>query len=200
MSETMTGVLVFHSETGTEGGYFAFQDEKFMSLPAPNLWRCPRCGFLWNKDENPEDPPKVSFTYWVDGNYFGFPEPHDDLPLAPPDEDPVESFNARWTKERNDAALPCYTEGHAEFEQQYPHGIWSYEGLHLLKNGDRLKVLAPDGDALWEGEVQLQEVDSFGPDGGTLGMRVHHKEAVGVGENVWAGWFMAGLRGELTPA
>lgn len=31
----MKGVCFFHSETGTEGGFWAFQDEKFMEPPSP---------------------------------------------------------------------------------------------------------------------------------------------------------------------
>ena len=33
---TLRGVLEFYSETGTEGGYWAFQDEKFIGLPVQN--------------------------------------------------------------------------------------------------------------------------------------------------------------------
>ena len=40
---TYKGVLVFHSETGTEGGYWAFQDEKFMGIEN-NDRLCTRCG------------------------------------------------------------------------------------------------------------------------------------------------------------
>src|SRR5436305_148031 len=50
MDETMTGTLqgslVFHSETGTEGGYWAFQDEEFTHRFDESCWldddsRCP---------------------------------------------------------------------------------------------------------------------------------------------------------------
>jgi hypothetical protein len=40
------GVLVFHSETGTEGGYWAFMDEKFMNIPSEAM-TCIDCGLYW---------------------------------------------------------------------------------------------------------------------------------------------------------
>lgn len=34
---TLKGILIFHSETGTEGGYWAFQDESFISKKTPDF-------------------------------------------------------------------------------------------------------------------------------------------------------------------
>ena len=32
LEDTLEGILHLHSETGTEGGYWAFQDSKFISI------------------------------------------------------------------------------------------------------------------------------------------------------------------------
>lgn len=208
MNDTTTihGVLVFHSETGTEGGYYAFQDEKFMGLSAPDQWSCSRCGRVWDRDELKEPPPP-SFTYWRQYNCrpapaepemvwggFGYDEPHDDLPESAPG-GPTDS----WIKRSNALSRKCWEHGHAEWTQMYPNGIWSYEGLKMLKNGDHLKIWSPDKtEVVWEGQVKLRQVDSFGPEGGTLGWRVHQKEDVGVGEETWFRWFADSLPAELT--
>ncbi len=48
-SGTIRGVLSFHSETGTEGGYWAFQDERFIQKNVPRGY-CKKCG-KWLRDQ-----------------------------------------------------------------------------------------------------------------------------------------------------
>lgn len=75
---------------------------------------------------------------------------------------------------------------------------FKYEGLRGLKNGDHLKIYENEsGPILWEGTVDLRDVDSWGPDGGTSGLRVHQK-ANNVDEVEWLEWFLKGLPAELT--
>jgi hypothetical protein len=195
MTETMTGVLVFHSETGTEGGYYAFQDSKFMELPAPDRWRCTRCGRVWDKDRDAE-PRGASFAYHDPARgpgYFGYDEPHPELEQYIND--------SGYTQASNKTSLLCYEQGHAEWEKLYPNGMWSYEGLHMLNDGDHLRIYREEDptQVVWEGAVKLRRVDSYGPEGGTLGWRVHQKEDVGVGEETWFRWFLDELPAELTP-
>lgn len=204
MTETMAGVLVFHSETGTEGGWYAFQNAKFMGLPAPNQWVCTHCGRVWDKDRDTE-PPKPSFTYWRDmedqvspsgtryvSGFAGYDEPHDDLPEGSPS-----GADAEWNRRRNAIALVCYTEGHAGFEHMYPNGIWSYEGLHMLKNGDRLRVFAKGKSrVLWEGPVALEGVQGFTHD--VRGLWVNQRPTL-LDEEQWSSWFLDGHPAELTP-
>lgn len=52
----MRGVLHFHSETGTEGGYWAFQDERHISQNTTRF-SCTRCGAYWDKNTTPDGPP-----------------------------------------------------------------------------------------------------------------------------------------------
>lgn len=165
------GVTTFHSETGTEGGYWAVQDEKFMGIPNDDL-RCSRCGRIWQKERYPEPPPP-SFTYWRDmegqrspegyaysSGYAAYDEPHSDLPTTPGVEG---DFNDVFTKESNATSLECYVAGEHVWEPEFPTGMWSYEGLHVLKNGDHLRVFDKDDPTklIWEGDIQLDPVGLF---------------------------------------
>jgi len=50
----MEGVLEFFSETGTEGGYWAFQDKKFIT-PNTTLFTCKKCHLIWDKESYSDD-------------------------------------------------------------------------------------------------------------------------------------------------
>lgn len=191
------GVTTFHSETGTEGGYWAFQDEKFMGLENASKV-CTRCGRVWDPERDSE-PPKVSFTYWVDregqvspqghpysSGYCGFDEPQD-LPLDRNGDN--DSWDARWQAERNAIALACYEEGHLGWRPMYPEGMWSYEGLHILKDGDHLTVYDKDDrlKVVWEGEVKLNQHGLFTEDAGGLWI---HADQSGIDRMEWAALFM----------
>lgn len=76
----LKGVLHLWSETGTEGGYWAFQDERF---------------------------------------------------IEPPTDD-------------------------------YPYAKWSYDGLHVLENGDELTIYHPETNkVVWQGQIDLQQHPLF---------------------------------------
>lgn len=118
----ITGVCHFYSETGTEGGHWAFQDEKFIF---------------------------------------------------------------------EDAKMPT--------------GIrWSYEGLHVLTDGDHLKIFNPDGSVYWEGEIKLKRhplftetVDVGDEDTKTaLGFWIHADQD-GVERYKWAKPFFEEYKAEL---
>ncbi len=205
MTKTLKGQLNFYSETGTEGGYWAFQDETFTHLFPPNQWRCPRCGRVWDKDRVPEEP-KPSFSYWRDGwtedgttymgGYFGKDEPHPELPLCRPgDED---SLDCRWNAERNATSLDCYENGHAEWQspaERWPDGIWSYEGLHVLNDGDHLTIWDEDRtEQVWDGVIDLCEHDLFTEGAG--GMWIHADQK-GIPREMWSEWFFRGLPADL---
>ena len=51
MSQELTGFCYFHSETGTEGGFWAFQDEKFIKHNVPRGY-CKKCGKWLKSDPN----------------------------------------------------------------------------------------------------------------------------------------------------
>ncbi len=128
MSEehTLVGTLEFHSETGTEGGYWAFQENKFKHGPVK---KCP-----WD----PEECPVIQ----------GFSEEH-----------------------------------------------YSYEGLHLLKDGDMLIVYEKDRTSiLWSGEVALDEKPVFTVD--VDGVWVHSLPK-NVDSQKWAQWFFKNYPADL---
>jgi hypothetical protein len=119
------GVTFFHSETGTEGGHWAFQDAKFTHTPEDLVnGKCP-----WG------------------GNYC--PAKEDNRP-----------------------------------NPQH----WSYEGLHVLKTGDRLKIYDVDDKQtlLWEGEINLDKHPLFTED--ASGMWIH-ADQVGMDRDEWAALF-----------
>lgn len=104
----MKGVLFFHSETGTEGGYWAFQDSDYIS----------------------------------------------------PDS-----------------------------------GMWAYEGLHLLKNGDRLKIYSKhDTCVIWEGAIALIEYPPFTQEANGFWI---HADQLGEDREDWAGFFFNQYPAEL---
>ena len=50
----MKGVLTFHTETGTEGGFWAFQDERFIKQNHP-FGYCKKCGiYLQYAEDHPD--------------------------------------------------------------------------------------------------------------------------------------------------
>jgi len=141
---TYQGVLTFHSETGTEGGFWAFQDEKFMGLDAGQQFSCTRCHRVWDKNAQ-DEPPAPSFTYWQEGyekdgirHLAGY---HwSDVYLPDGKLHPTSEFDREFTSANNEVARQCAEEGHLGWENMYPDGIWSYEGLHILDDGDELTV------------------------------------------------------------
>jgi len=108
--EAIKGVCSFHTETGTEGGYWAFHDARFIS---------------------------------VDGQ-------------------------------------------------------WSYRGMYVLRDGDRLTIYKPDkpGEVVWQGVVALIQYPPFTED--ALGYWIHSEQA-GVPRALWAEWFIKEYPAELIP-
>jgi len=112
----MRGVCTFHSETGTEGGYWAFQDEQFIEPPTKDM----------------------------------------------------------------------------------PSGRWSYDGLHLLEDGDQLTIYSKGSPRLveWSGIIQLHQYPLFSED--ASGMWIH-ADQVGVNRDWWAKFFFEDYAAEYTP-
>jgi hypothetical protein len=53
--ETLEGVLHFFTETGTEGGDWAFQDSQFIYTNTTH-YACTKCNQYWNKEKDSEIP------------------------------------------------------------------------------------------------------------------------------------------------
>ncbi len=154
------GVCTFHSETGTEGGHWAFQDERFIT-PNTTHFYCSRCGLPWDKEkESEEDVFKKGEESEL--KYRG---------------SPTLSGGMRHYCNRNAHEFKKISEKN-----------WSYEGLHPLKNGDHLKIFSKEDPSkiVWEGTIQLQEYEVFSEH--VFGMWIH-SDQVGVERQAWAQWF-----------
>lgn len=160
------GVCTFYSETGTEGGYWAFQDEKFIGIP-DDTENCARCGYCrdYIEKRQPGTPIQViSFQ-----------------PL----------LGALAGKNLN-ACLP----GEHMWQLVSPDGRWSYEGLHVLKNGDLLTIYSPEKpeEIVWSGVILLEQFSLFTQE--SFGCWIH-SDQIGIERETWAKWFFEEYPGQL---
>lgn len=201
MTEPIEGICFFHSETGTEGGYWAVQDAKFIGLADESRSEvCVRCGAVWNHSRDAA-PPKVTFTYWRPdwsegeknymGGHYSVDEPRDDLPLARPGD----KRNAEYMRRDNESRMPCYLEGHPGWEPMFPDGQWSYEGLNVLTDGDYLEIRHPETDNLvWSGTIALHHHKLFTEDAEGLWI---HADQDGISRDDWSQFFFEEYKARL---
>lgn len=159
---TMRGVLHFHSETGTEGGHWAFQDERHITANTTRF-SCTKCGAYWDKDHDPVGPTAETHPEGEDnllGDTYCAPDAHD-------------------------------------FQLVCPES-WSYEGLHVLENGDELTVFDKDEPTkvVWSGKIRLRQHPLFTEHAN--GMWIHADQK-GIAREQWAAWFFAQNPATLTP-
>ncbi len=160
LEEVLEGVLTFFSETGTEGGYWAFQDSRYI-LPNITRYTCKKCYLCWDKEINPSAPPV--FEQLPDDD-FDFPE------FCPPDAHQFELVSKE---------------------------TWSYEGLHLLEDGDHLTIYRPGSKAeVWSGVIALKQHPLFTED--AQGMWIHADQK-GIDRETWAEYFFKGYAAKLAP-
>jgi len=162
---TIRGVLHLWSETGTEGGHWALQDEHFIT-PNTTRFSCRKCGAYWDKADRPSGPVADEHV----GDQWG----------------------------TNSRGEPFCAPGTHDFELICPED-WSYEGLHVLKDGDRLTVYAKDDPSavVWSGTIRLKQHRLFSKHAN--GMWIHADQK-GVSRKQWAKWFFKGYPAELRPA
>jgi len=142
--EEIRGVLHLWSETGTEGGFWALQDETFISKNTTRF-SCASCHAYWDKEASPDGP----YADALAESRFCAPGTHD-------------------------FRLVSDTQ-------------WSYDGLHVLKDGDELTIYAKDGGGVvWEGTVRLKPHALFTEH--ASGMWIHADQE-GVDRDTWAKWF-----------
>lgn len=75
---------------------------------------------------------------------------------------------------------------------------WSYEGLHILENGDRLTIFSPDNpiQVVWSGTISLRRHPLFTED--AFGFWIHADQE-GIDRELWATYFFKEYLAELTP-
>lgn len=158
----LKGVCCFHSETGTEGGYWAFQDGQFITKNVPRPY-CKKCGKYL--DSQQYENLKVTKVLPVTEEVIEGKEP------------------------------PECPEGQHEREVG---DSWSYEGMHILENGDQLTIFSLDNPThvVWSGTISLRQHPLFTE--AAFGPWIHANQE-GIDREVWATYFLKEYPAELTP-
>ena len=170
MSEII-GKLDFHSETGTEGGYFALQNSEFIEHVLPDFGV-----FTGSKVYDPEDlfrKGKVLKSYRDDGSDFRSARKGD-----------VSNLDIEW----DDQILDMARKSDSVLVER-----WSYEGLEYINDGDKLIVLSKGigSSAIWAGTVEIERQDPYHEDSySAFGLASHYRPMLkNVDADTWAGWF-----------
>ncbi len=75
---------------------------------------------------------------------------------------------------------------------------WSYEGLHILKDGDQLTIYHPDNkNEVWSGVIALKQHPLFTEDARGLWI---HADQIGIDRDVWAEYFFKEYPAKLVPS
>lgn len=219
----MKGSLMFWTETGTEGGYWAFQDEQFTTHEPPEFGV-----FARTKVWDAKQPERGGVMGDVEVCKGGVWLPLPDLIQQDPDYVLSSLFRGEKRGDRDaDARLMekyafsiTYKDddfGTPRTEPNRPYGVskdeisrgtvqWddgsseqrqsdsllveksSYEGLHVLKDGDVLTIFEKDGEKVhWQGTISLIDCGLFKED--AFGMWIHADQD-GVEREEWARPFM----------
>lgn len=132
LDDILEGILLLHSETGTEGGYWAFQDSHHIQKNTPKGY-CKKCG-IYMKEQS--GLLKVERVIVLDEKVLR------------------ELGITGEVKEKSSCANNEHEEEIGEF--------WGYEGLHILQNGDHLTIYHPESNQeVWSGVINLKQYDLF---------------------------------------
>jgi hypothetical protein len=200
----ITGPLHLFSETGTEGGSWAIQNDEFITPPPaePTVKICATCRTIWDTVSTPEEPQPNFMYYDADtGGYTFSPDPIENNEIKHSAEEDS-SFDAKWNRAHNDLSIKCYQHGHM-WEWQEPHESWSYEGLVELKNGDKLEIFDPlnKDEVIDTIEVKLiDQDDQYAEDAkDARGWVIHsYPDPETIDFEQWNRYFFEGFRARLT--
>jgi hypothetical protein len=168
LDDILNGVLFIYSETGTEGGYWAFQDSRYIQKDVPRDY-CKKCGAYMKEQIGPIQIKSVTVL----------------------DEEIMRGFDKTGKiRERPSCADGDHEEDIGD--------SWSYEGLHILQDGDRLTIYHPGNNKeVWSGTINLKQHNLSTEH--ASGMWIH-ADQIGIERDVWAGYFFEGYSARLTPA
>ncbi len=154
------GVLNLFSETGTEGGDWAIQDARYIKKNVPRGY-CKKCGKVFAKQEGPIQVVRTTLIT----------------------EEVAEEINRTG---KLPVQIDCANDAHDEDIGE----SWSYEGLHILENGDRLIIFDKQDPKkiVWEGVIQLNFYSVF-TEATSTGMWIHADQE-GVERSVWEKFFL----------
>jgi hypothetical protein len=267
LEEVLEGVLHLHSETGTEGGYWTFQDQRFISKTTPSfgvyanqtVWASndpKRKGklqddvevflkeewlplpdpmtkdpdyivsslFCGEKRGNPkadkrlmekygfkikyaadrmnerhgkgnwhlEDPSTAVTSDGTRWGYGGTPSTKPQRPYGVP-----QNGLTRATVEWEDDLIDCVIEP-GRLSNTILIASWSYEGLHVLKDGDHLTIYHPDSNKkVWSGVINLKQHELFSEDASGYWI---HADQIGINREIWAEYFFENYSAKLIPS
>jgi hypothetical protein len=157
LENVLEGVLFLHSETGTEGGYWAFQDSQYIQKDVPKGY-CKKCG-IYLKEQS--GLIKIKSVTLLDKKTL------------------CELENTGTIQDKQS----CVNDEHEE-----DVGVsWSYEGLHILQNGDKLKIYSPKNNKeVWSGMINLKQYDLRTEHASGYWI---HADQIGIERNIWAEYF-----------
>lgn len=129
----LSGVLHFFSETGTEGGDWAFQDSRYIQKDVHRGY-CKKCGMILARQEGAIQAKRVTVI--------------------------TEEIRKEFLRT---GKLPEQADCPDSAHEEEVGDAWSYEGLHILKDRDSLQIFAPDDPSrvVWQGVISLIQYDSF---------------------------------------
>ncbi|MDP4010531.1 MAG: hypothetical protein Q8P37_01590 [Candidatus Spechtbacteria bacterium] len=170
MVKVLMGILHFFSETGTEGGYWAFQDSRFITKNTTRF-TCTKCWAYLDTEADPDSPLQVTHVMPLD-EALEEEESGKRRQDCPPDE-----HNFRPVSEDN----------------------WSHEGLHILKDEDVLIIYDKENpdQIVWQGYISLLKHALFAEH--ASGMWIHADQA-GIDRETWANWFFEEYPAKLIKA
>ena len=132
LEEVLDGVLFLHSETGTEGGYWAFQDSRYIQK---NVLRdyCKKCGLYMKEQSGPIQVQRVTVL----------------------DKEVMQEYSRTGKIVEKPG---CANNEHEELISD----AWDYQGLHILGDGDHLTIYHPGNNKeVWSGVIDLKQHDLF---------------------------------------
>ncbi len=174
----LKGFLRFYSETGTEGGHWAFQDSLFIK-PNTSIFTCSKCYRYWDKEKYPNGLPDTNTESIVVNQVIPLDKLINDI------NNENFEFPSSCPSDKHDFQLMC-----PEFE--------SYEGLHILKDGDWLTVYLKGEPQIivWSGIIKLKKYPVFTE----LAFNVWiNSDQEKIDRETWAGWFLEGYPASLIP-
>lgn len=177
--ELIKGFLRFWSETGTEGGHWAFQDRNFIKENTTQF-SCKKCYKYWDKEKYPDAPPPPH-TKPVQVELA--------IPLNKVDLNSVKNNTFEFPP-------PCKPDEH-DF-QLMGKTLESYDGLHVLKDNDWLTIYGKDSPTTiaWSGIIKLTNYPPFTEHVSGLWI---HSDQEGVDRETWSKWFLEGYPATLVP-
>ena len=176
--ELLRGFLRFYRETGTEGGYWAFQDSRFIKINA-TIFTCSKCYKYWDKGKHPDGPPDIGTERIMVSQVI-----------------PLDKFINDMNNESFKAPPLCPSNKH-DF-QLMDQEFELFEGHHILKDGDWLTIYSKDQPQIivWSDIIKLRHYPSFTESAFNMWI---HSDQEKVDRETWAGWFLEGYPATLVP-